>query len=129
MEALLADSDTYRKLPSDPTNAYKNIIVAALTPIKGYAPDSVYWRLYPSTTQPPLYFGNPKIHKEGLPMRPIVSARDTIFSGLTKELGRILSPMVGHTTHHLRDSADMVEKLKLSLSLSPSPFFNIHFRL
>ena len=45
-------------------------------------------------------------------MHPIVSARDTIFSGLTKELGRILSPMVGHTTHHLRDSADMVEKLK-----------------
>ena len=45
-------------------------------------------------------------------MRPIVSARDTIFSGLTKELGRILGPLVGHTEHHLKDSADLVQKLK-----------------
>lgn len=45
-------------------------------------------------------------------MRPIVSARDTIFSGLTKEMGRILSPMVGHTKHHLKDSSDLVERLK-----------------
>ena len=45
-------------------------------------------------------------------MRPIVSARDTIFSGMTKELGRILGPLVGHTQHHLRDSADLVSKLE-----------------
>ena len=45
-------------------------------------------------------------------MRPIVSARDTIFSGLTKEMGRILGPLIGHTAHHLKDSADLVEKLK-----------------
>ena len=45
-------------------------------------------------------------------MRPIVSARNTIFSGLTKEMGRILSPMVGNTQHHLRDSNDLKDKLK-----------------
>ena len=112
MKALLDDETTYKKLPSDPTDASKNAIIAALAPIKEYVPPTVYWRIYPYTTQPPLYFGNPKIHKEGLPMRPIVSARDTIFSGLTRDLGRILVPLVGHTQHHLRYSADLVDKLR-----------------
>ena len=74
---MLNDTNMYTKPPSDPTNAHKSTITAALALIKDYVPPSVYWRLYPNTSQPPLYFGNPKIHKEGLPMRPIVSARDT----------------------------------------------------
>ena len=39
MKALLADNTTYRKHKSEPTNARKNTIVAALAPIKDYAPD------------------------------------------------------------------------------------------
>ena len=80
MKAMLDDTPTYTKLESHSTNTHKNTIVSTLAPIKEYAPTSVYWCLYPNITQPPLLFGNPKIHKEGLPMRPIVSARDTIFS-------------------------------------------------
>ena len=60
-------------------------------------------------------------------MRPIVSARDTIFSGLTKEMGRILSPLVGHTQHHLRDSTDL--KSKLEQVVIPSTHCLISFDL
>ena len=47
-----------------------------------------------------------------MPMRPIVSASNTIFTGLTKEMGRILSPLVSHTEHHLKDSTDLKGKLE-----------------
>ena len=54
----------------------------------------------------------PKVHKVGMPLRPIVSCRDSIFSAITRELGRILTPLVGKTQHHIRDSVDLVNKLK-----------------
>ena len=47
-----------------------------------------------------------------MPLRPIVAGRGSIFSGLTKELGRIVGPLVGNTQHHIRDSVDLVDKLK-----------------
>ena len=53
---MLSDTATYTKLPSDPTSVYKNTIVGALSSVKDYAPPSVYWRIYPNTTQPPPIF-------------------------------------------------------------------------
>ena len=112
MDDLLSDAATYKKLAGDPTNTNRNAIIAALAPIEKYVPPSLHKRLFPTTTNPPRMFGQPKIHKTGLPMRPIVSARDTIFSELTRECARILTPLVGGSQHHLRDSIDLVDKLR-----------------
>ena len=112
MESLFSDEATYTRLTEDPTQDYRNAILEKLRPMQSYLPSSIYYRLFPTTTNPPLAFGQPKVHKTGYPLRPIVSARNTIFSGITKELARLLQPLVGHTSHHLRDSVDLVEKLK-----------------
>ena len=47
-----------------------------------------------------------------MPLRPIVSCRNTIFAEMTKECGRIIGPLVGKTQHHIRDSVDLINKLK-----------------
>ena len=47
-----------------------------------------------------------------MPLRPIVSCCNTIFAEITKECSRILDPLVGKTPHHIRDSVDLVNKLK-----------------
>ena len=113
MDVLVGDNTTYEKLAADPTQHHRATIMATLLPMQNYLPPSLYHRLSPSTTaQPPLMFGQPKVHKPGMPLRPIVSCRNSIFSALTKECGRILGPLVGNTPHHLKDSMDLVKKLR-----------------
>ena len=111
MAAHLDDAATYEKLDADPTSVYRDRIVGVLRPLRDYIPASIYLRLSPTTTNPPLLFGQPKVHKANFPLRPIVSARNTIFTEETKELARILTPLVGKTGHHIRDSVDLVDKL------------------
>ena len=102
-----------RELVADPTRHHRSTIMATLLPMQRYLPASFYCRLAPSTTAtPPLMFGQPKVHKFGMPLRPIVSCRNTIFAAMTKECGRILGPLVGKTPHHIRDSNDLKNKLK-----------------
>ena len=45
-------------------------------------------------------------------MRPTVSGRSSIGYETSKEGARILQPVVGNTVHHIKDSVDLVEKLK-----------------
>ena len=74
-EALL-QQPAYRPFPSDPTNKYKTKLIALLKSIKteGGINESTYKRLYPTGAGSPKFYGLPKIHKEGTPLRPIVSS-------------------------------------------------------
>ena len=95
-EELLSQS-TYRVLPSDPTTKQKNKLIALLKTIKaeGGISDNVYRRLYPTEASTPKYYGLPKVHKEGVPLRPIISSRGAVTYERAKELSRILKPLVG----------------------------------
>ena len=55
-------------------------------------------------------YGLPKIHKEGTPVRPIISAVKTYNYNLAKWLNEILTPIVD-TTHMLKDTYDFVNKI------------------
>ena len=66
----------------------------------------------------PRMYGLPKIHKENIPLRPIVSFVGSTTYELSKYLSRILSPIVGKTEHYIRNTYDWVHKsreLRLSL--------------
>ena len=116
MEVLVGNTTTYEKLDADPTQHHRATIMASLLPMRSYLPAPLYHRLAPSTTaNPPLLFGQPKVHKANMPLRPIVSCRNTIFSALTKECGRILGPLVGKTRHHIKDSVDLVGRLRVKI--------------
>ena len=54
----------------------------------------------------PLLYGLPKIHKPEIPLRPIVSFVNSPTYALSKHLVSILSPLVGKSPSHVRNSAD-----------------------
>ena len=54
-----------------------------------------YKRLYPTRACSPKFYGLPKVHKEGMPLRPIVSSIGAMTYEKSKELSRILKPLVG----------------------------------
>ena len=59
------------------------------------------------------FYGLPKIHKDGIPLRPIVSCYNTVFEKLSKWLGKLLVPLLGTISDsHLLNSQDCVNRLK-----------------
>ena len=72
----LLQQPNYKILKTDPTNKYKNKLIALLKSIKaeGGIDDNTYRRLYPTGAVPSKYYGLPKVHKSGMPLRPIISS-------------------------------------------------------
>ena len=99
----LLNQDTYRTIPNDPTNKYKNKLINLLKTIKAEdeISDAVYKRLYPTETGSPKFYGLPKIHKEGMPLRSIVSSIRAVSYETSKELTRILKPLVGKSPNQV----------------------------
>ena len=58
--------------------------------------------------------GYSKVHKPGIPLRPIVSSTGTATYNTAKELARILKPLVGSSIHHVQSTSDFVEQIKVS---------------
>ena len=79
---------TYKILPSDPTTKHKNKLIALLKLIKaeGGITENAYRRLYPTGACSPKYYGLPKVHKKGIPLRPIVSSIGSVSYETAKEL-------------------------------------------
>ena len=53
----------------------------------------------------------PKIHKEGVPLRPIVSNIGAPTYQLSKHLAALLGQLTGNSTHHVKNSTQFVQIL------------------
>ena len=104
----LLHQPTYKELPSDPTTKHKNRLISILKNIKteGGIDNTTYKRLYPTEAGSPKYYGLPKIHKQGVPLRPIISSRGSATYESAKELAEILKPLVGKSPHHVENNKD-----------------------
>ena len=116
----LLKQDTYRELVADPTNKYKNKLISLLKTIKsqGGINNSTYRRLYPTGAVSPKYYGLPKIHKPGVPLRRIISSRGSATYETAKELANIIKSLVGRSPHHVQNNKDFLENIK-DIKLQP----------
>lgn len=63
--------------------------------------------------RPPRMRGLPKIHKDGIPMRPITSGIGSAPHRLSKVLARPLSNILGSISGaHLKNSTDLIDRIK-----------------
>ena len=113
-KALLEDQGTYKALKTDPTGRLKSRMINLLKKIKseGGIDDILYKKLYPTGAVTPKFYGLPKIHKDGVPLRPIVSSRGSITYEVAKELSRILKTLVGSSPHHIKNMGDFIQQIK-----------------
>ena len=110
----LLNKPTCKKIPEDPTSRQKTKLINLLQNIKaeGGISEEAYKRMYPTGAGSPKFYGLPKIHKLGIPLRPIVSGTGTVTYSTAKELAKILKPLVGRSAHHVHNTKDFVEDLK-----------------
>ena len=99
MEELLNDRTKFRELiTEDPllhTLNMENKINYRIRKLKSenIISDELASSLMASGTQPGIMYGAPKIHKQGIPLRPILSAINTSSYNLSKHLVTKLSPL------------------------------------
>ena len=99
----LLNQNTYRSIGKDPTNPIKNKLINIHKMVKSQTglDSNTYKSMYPTGCVPPKFYGLPKIHKPDTPLRPIVSSCGSVTYGVTKELAKILKPLVGKSPHHI----------------------------
>ena len=85
--SLLNDKSTYAVLNSDPTSKTQRKLNKMLLDLKkaGKISDSTYKMFYSSDGLCPRFYGLSKIHKPGIPLRPIIS-----FVVILREFCRLL---------------------------------------
>ena len=108
----------YKEIPKDPTNKIKTQLITKLRRIKkdSNLDEGTYKAMYLTICALPKFYGLPKIHKTGNPLRPIVSSRGSITYGVAKVLSKVIKPLVGKSPHHIQSTGDFVAKAKGLLS-------------
>ena len=114
MKSLFDDRTTYRPVSRDPTTRIEKKIAESVRNLHrlGHISDKLKDSLLPSYSNPPQAYGLPKVHKEGTPLRPIISSIGSPTYRLAKELARILSPLTGNTTSTVKNSSHFVQQLR-----------------
>ena len=78
---------------------------------KGFINNEEYKDIYVTGTRPGILYGLPKIHKQGTPVRPVLSARKTPIYNLSKFLIQFLEPYT-HNEFTLKNSGQLIDELK-----------------
>ncbi|XP_076032965.1 uncharacterized protein LOC143020432 [Oratosquilla oratoria] len=107
---MLADRETYEVLTKNPLKTTATEFNKEARKIIG---NDQFNKLRVFNPQLPNFYGLPKIHKEGIPLRPIISNRNSCTNKVSKWLTDILSPLVGNFSNsHIKLSEDFVDKIK-----------------
>ena len=77
-----------------------------------------YRRLYHTGAISPKFYGLPKVHKQGMPLRPIVSSIVAVTYQSAKELCKVIKPLVGKSAHHVHNNEEFIQHLK-GIQLGP----------
>jgi len=114
IKTLLHDPSTYVELRSNPLNKIEKTVNAFVSDLlwKEKITTGESFKLKSSDASVPRLYCLPKINKERLPLRPIVSFIGSPTYNLAKEIARFLQPLVGNTAHHVRNSIEFADEVK-----------------
>ncbi len=70
------------------------------------------YKLNPKSNICPRIYGLPKIHKEGIPLRPIVDFTGSPTYEWARHLASILKPLTGQTTTYVHNAATFCDEIK-----------------
>jgi len=117
---ILDDSSKFVMRPKDPTITRERALITFLRKLKTKVEGGetlprmdkrTYKAIYPTGSRAGIMYGLPKIHKEGAPLRPIISAIGTYNYGVAKHLVNILKPLQSEDIYMLKDTPEFVNNI------------------
>jgi hypothetical protein len=113
MYKLIDDKKKFDCLESDPTILRETRLKDYLKRL--YDKDKINKQLYdnlrPMGSNSGSLYGLPKVHKEGFPMRPIISSIGTYNYKLAKYLDSLIKPLLDNDRFMLKDSFEFVNNI------------------
>ena len=96
----------YQLLKKDPTTKIKTKTLKQLKVLKDneFIDNKLYYYLKPADSPAPRFYGQPKIHKPGVPIRPIVSYSGSPLYNLNKYIANILKAYVRDENNNAKNS-------------------------
>ena len=114
MHTLLNDQTTYRKVRDGNAKAKSKVFTqVARSILTGCESGNNLARLLPQNPRTPSMRGLPKVHKPGVPMRPITNGKDSAPHRLASALAVPLTKTLGSISGcHLTNSTDLINRLR-----------------
>jgi hypothetical protein len=105
------NTDEYSRLQRDPTRVIEPKVKMSL---RGWEEDLGSNKNYlaPTYSKPPHLYGLPKVHKEGLPLRAIVSSIGSPCHNLARYLLNHIRPVSGKRLSHINNSFEFIDCIK-----------------
>ena len=117
-EALLQDNSVYQHLSKDTSPTIHKELIKILQDYKknNFISETEYTQLRPHCSNSPAarFYGLPKIHKDHMPMLPIISACGTATYNTAKFITKILQNYCGKTSSFVKDIQISSRKLNIS---------------
>ena len=109
----LMDQNFYTQIHKDPTEEVSNRITYKLIQMKskGLITDKNFDYLKPVNCKHGQFYLLPKIHKKGIPGRPICSSVNHPTSNISKFVDEHIKKYVPHTKSYIRDTQDFISKI------------------
>lgn len=113
IEEILDDTETYKVIARDPTNKLINNLKDILSRWKKskFISEGTYKSLLCISGSLPRAYGLPKIHKDGVPFRIIVSSVDSPLYSLSTFLHKILFNSLPTIERSVKNSYQLVDRL------------------
>ena len=83
----------------------------------------MYRTMYSTGCAVPNFYGLPRIHKTGIPLRSIVSGRGSVTYGVAIVLTMIIGPLIGKSPDHIQSTRDFVNRVR-EVTLLPGECLN-----
>ena len=113
MHSLLDDHLVYKKLKSDPLKNMQSNFNSRLKDIMNSYNCDFLKKFTSRLPSLPYMYGLPKVHKENVPFRPIISTCGSPAYYLSKWAAKQLSPLLGvFSDSHLKHNQDLLDFLK-----------------
>ena len=108
------DSGPYIKLKKDPTERIKREARTKLAILRdnGTIDEPLYFKLKPTDSQVPRFYGLPKIHKTSIPVRPKDLYSGSPLFNLSKYIANILKPYTHLNKQHCKNSKEFPEFIR-----------------
>ena len=106
------DNDSYERCSMTVEELEKQTKSAISTIVEDKLPAKLASRVTPHNSRMSQFYGLPKDHKEGLPLRPVVSTCGSAMSNISLVLERILNQLLRFVPAHLSSTAECVEELR-----------------
>ena len=110
----LNNTHFYEKLSDDPTERFTEEITSLLEEMKDkkVLEKETFCFLQPRNVRTSLFYNFPKIHKPGIPRRPIVSSCGAPTEKISCFVGYHLNPLVKIIPSYIKDTNDFLTKLQ-----------------